>query len=71
MVGVDLDSWGGPLPYFHSLFLRLDPQPASPRGRDHDRDRDRDRVIVTGKVEVNVNVNDPIASHRPELKSVY
>jgi len=43
VVGVDLDSWGELLPYIHTLYLRLDVPPTSPRDRDRDRERERDR----------------------------
>lgn len=53
IASVDLDSWGEILPHIHSLYLRLDVPPTSPRDgdpnrdrdryRDRDRDRDRDR----------------------------
>jgi len=38
LVGIDLDSWDELLPFIHSLYLRVDAPPTSPRDRDRERE---------------------------------
>jgi len=48
-VSIYLGSWEELLPYIHSLYLRVEASPTSPRDEDRDRDRDNYRNRNKGK----------------------
>jgi hypothetical protein len=38
IVGIDPESWDELLPFIHSIYLRVDAPPTSPRGRDREQE---------------------------------
>ena len=38
MVGIDPESWDELLPFIHSIYLRVDAPPTSPRDRDREQE---------------------------------